>query len=129
MDLKSTYNQIAQDWFEQYKDQLWWIQKIDDLTKFLRPGASILDVGCGPGISAKYLTEKGFNVTGVDFSESMIDIAKQQVPGAEFFVLDVKDLPQISETFDGIVAQAILLHFSKKEVPGILEIIKNRLKP
>ena len=39
---------------------------------------NILDLGCGPGIYSEKLTEKGHNVTGVDFSENSISYAKAQ---------------------------------------------------
>lgn len=40
-------------------------------------GKKLLDLGCGPGIYAELLAEKGFNVTGIDFSERSIKYAKQ----------------------------------------------------
>jgi len=38
---------------------------------------NILDLGCGPGLYTEKLADKGHNVTGVDFSESSINYAKQ----------------------------------------------------
>ncbi len=56
-------------------------------------GRYILDVGCGSGIYAVELAERGARVVGVDFSEEMIRLAKkrahavQELPiGASFFV-------------------------------------------
>lgn len=39
----------------------------------------ILDVGCGTGTHSLFLAKKGFNVTGIDTSEQMINIAKSKV--------------------------------------------------
>lgn len=44
----------------------------------LRPGDCILDLGCGPGLYAERLAQAGFQVTGVDFSQSSIDYATAQ---------------------------------------------------
>ncbi len=44
----------------------------------LRPGDSILDLGCGPGLYAERLAQAGFQVTGVDFSQNSIDYATTQ---------------------------------------------------
>ena len=44
----------------------------------LRPGVRILDLGCGPGLYAEQLAQKGFLVTGVDFSQNSIDYAVAQ---------------------------------------------------
>ncbi len=41
----------------------------------LKPGDSVLDLGCGPGLYAIRLAQAGLQVTGVDFSQSSIDYA------------------------------------------------------
>jgi SAM-dependent methyltransferase len=43
----------------------------------LQPGASVLDLGCGPGLYAARLAERGMQVTGVDYSRRSIDYAEQ----------------------------------------------------
>lgn len=43
----------------------------------LKPGASILDLGCGPGLYAACLAESGLHVTGVDYSRNSIEYATQ----------------------------------------------------
>lgn len=43
----------------------------------LPPGARILDLACGKGRHSRYLAEKGFDVTGLDFSDSSITFARQ----------------------------------------------------
>jgi len=49
----------------------------------------ILDIGCGTGIHAHYLAEKGYHVTGIDFSEEMIKIAQENKNDkTEFYVAD-----------------------------------------
>ncbi|MDR1266838.1 MAG: class I SAM-dependent methyltransferase [Holosporales bacterium] len=49
---------------------------IDFIASLVPNGSTILDMGCGPGLYAKRLSEKGFDVTGVDFSENSIEYAK-----------------------------------------------------
>lgn len=44
----------------------------------LQPGQSVLDLGCGPGLYALRLAERGLSVTGVDFSQNSIDYAVEQ---------------------------------------------------
>lgn len=129
MDLKSTYNKIASDWHQDHKNDAKWAKILDQLVGLLPQDAEILDLGCGPGLEAKYLTNKGFKVLGIDFSEKMIKIARQNVPGVNFKVLDIRDVKTLDKTFDAIIAQAVLLHFTKKEIPKILSDIKSKLKP
>ncbi|MBD2211101.1 class I SAM-dependent methyltransferase [Calothrix sp. FACHB-156] len=44
----------------------------------------IVDLGCGSGLSAQEFTRAGYDVLGIDISESMIAIARAKVPNAEF---------------------------------------------
>lgn len=129
MDLKSTYNKIAKDWMKDHHEDTWWIEGTNKYLSFLKPGASILDVGCGAGVKSKYFTNKGFDVTGIDFSEEMIKLAKEQVPSGKFLVKDIKELLRFKALFDGVFAQAVLLHFPKNEVANILKNIIEPLKP
>ncbi|BAY34887.1 hypothetical protein NIES2107_67970 [Nostoc carneum NIES-2107] len=44
----------------------------------------VVDLGCGSGLSAQEFTKAGYDVLGIDISESMIAIARARVPNAEF---------------------------------------------
>ena len=129
MDLKSTYNRIAEDWAKDHKDDIWWKKGTDKFASLLMPGASLLDVGCGAGIKSKYFAEKGFKVTGVDFSEGMLKIAKREVPSAHFFVKGILEIETLENEFDAIYVQAVLLHVPKERVEFVLEKLKNKLTP
>ena len=50
----------------------------------LPPGAHILDLGCGDGITAGPLLEAGLRYTGIDASEEMVAVARRRHPGVEF---------------------------------------------
>jgi len=127
VDLKSTYNRIAEDWFKDHHGDTWWIEGTDKLASFLKSGALVLDVGCGAGVKSQYLLDKGLKVVGVDFSEKMIEIAKREVPGATFRVADIKDLSGLKEDFDGILAQAVLLHIPKSEAGDVVKGLRDKL--
>jgi SAM-dependent methyltransferase len=61
-------------------------------------GGLVVDLGCGSGLWALELTKANYNVVGIDISESMIEIARRRVPGAEFRVesLFKADIPPCS---------------------------------
>jgi|SRR5581483_4856552 len=127
MDLKSTYDQIAEDWNKEHKDSTWWVAGTDKFISFLKPGARVLDIGCGPGIKSKYLLDKGLDIVGIDFSEKMIEIAKREVPLGKFYVKDIYDLKSFDEMFDGIFAQAVLLHVPKNRIKEVLKNLVAKL--
>ena len=103
------YNAIASLWQQKRN---WHIEKpsIDKLTALLKPGSSILDIGCGNGkpIMAQ-LSEQGFNITGIDISSALIDFAKQNLPHHQFYYGDFLTT-DIHESFDAIVCWCMLFH-------------------
>ena len=127
MDLRETYNRIAEDWHADHQQDDWWIEGTDTFAALFPPGARILDVGCGSGVKAKYLFEKGLKVTGIDFSEKLIEIAKKEVPEAEFHVMDMRDVASYPRMFDGIFAQASLLHIPREEIREVLAGLSAKL--
>lgn len=129
MDLRSTYNKIARDWVKDHHADSWWIDGTDTYLSYIPPHASILDVGCGAGEKSKYLLGRGHIVTGIDFSEEMIAIAKEQVPTGKFIVGDIIQPLDLHESFDGIFAQAVLLHIPKDRIIGVLKNILAPLAP
>ncbi|MCU1456674.1 MAG: Methyltransferase domain [Actinomycetia bacterium] len=73
----------------------------------LRPGARVLDVGCGPGRHALGLARAGFDVVGIDLSEEFISLARAAAAAegieARFEVRDARDLA-FRDEFDGVVS-------------------------
>lgn len=73
----------------------------------------ILDVGCGNGAIANYLISKGYDVYGIDASESGIEIANTVNPG-RFFIHDVSSdkVPQaiVTMKFDTIISTEVVEH-------------------
>lgn len=60
--IKQAYDKIAKTWHEQRE---WYIEKpaLDGMLSLLKPGAKILDVGCGSGKPiAAYLQSRSFSV-------------------------------------------------------------------
>lgn len=46
----------------------------------------VIDLGCGSGILAEHLADRGFEVLGIDLSEELIALARQRVPSGAFRV-------------------------------------------
>ena len=64
---------------------------LDILTRSKVNNGLIVDLGCGSGLWAEKLVQKGYEVLGIDISEAMIDIARSRVPDAEFRVASLFD--------------------------------------
>jgi SAM-dependent methyltransferase len=128
MELKDTYDRIAEDWHKDHQGDDWWVEGTDAFISFLRPGAAVLDAGCGGGFKSRYLAERGLEVTGIDFSEKLLDIARRENPGISFQAMRMQDAASLPQEFDGIFAQASLLHVPRNEIRDVLKSLVSRLK-
>jgi len=91
-------------------------KELSEFSKLLPAGAKVLDVGCGAGVPvSKYLSRKGFDVTGIDFSHSMVELARKNVPEAEFIRADMTKLSFPKESFDGLVALYSIIHVPREK--------------
>ncbi len=96
----------------------------------LSAGRQILDLGCGPGHYTGLLSELGAQMTGLDYSSTMIAKAKEVAPAATFVVGDMFELDSIfaENTFDGIWANASLFHMEADEIDKVLTGMKRIIK-
>src|SRR3989344_2417043 len=107
MNLKDTYNKIAELWHKDHSSDDWWVGGTDAFVSYLKTGCNVLDVGCGGGTKSKYLIGKGLNVIGIDFSENLLSIAKRECPQGRFLVMDINNIDALEEKFDGILKKAV----------------------
>jgi ubiquinone/menaquinone biosynthesis C-methylase UbiE len=79
-------------------------------------GTHLLDLATGPGIVAAAAQRRGCDVVAIDFSESMVKLAKSfQSKRIQFAVGDVQDLPYSEASFDCAVMNFGILHLSVPE--------------
>lgn len=69
-----------------------------------------LDVCTGPGMLAEEAAKIGADVSGLDFSEEALTIARRNVPGATFHQGDAQDLPFDENSFDSVVCGFGIIH-------------------
>ena len=65
------------------------------------PPARVLDVACGTGFLTQHL---GSDLTGLDQSEAMLEVARRRVPWAEFVRGDAFRMPFAEDSFDRVFA-------------------------
>jgi ubiquinone/menaquinone biosynthesis C-methylase UbiE len=126
--VREGYDAIARIYHEQ-RDKF----KNDDLlalfASHLKPGDQVLDVGCGAGVPvARGLVDTGLNVTGVDVSLFMLELARLHVPEAGFIKMDMRELAFAPESFDGVCAFYSLFHVPREEHASILNVFFRLLR-
>jgi len=86
----------------------------------LKMGYTIVDVGCGRGEMVAHLSDRGFNILGMDYSKEAIALAKRVFPASRFECVDgtKKDFPP--QTFDRIFFLGTIEHLYDNEIESIL---------
>ena len=124
METCESYDATA-DEYERKISSHFYTGDLDRFLKHLSNGSKVLDIGCGPGLHAAYLSENGANVTGIDFSKKMIERAKINAPKATFSVMEIENLNFPEKYFDAIWCSASLLHIPKNSIPLVLRKISS----
>lgn len=93
----------------------------------LKPGARILEAGCGSGRDARAFHKMGYDVEAFDACAELVELARQHsgLPVEQKRFGDVTDV----ERYDGIWCCASLLHVPLAELPGVMARLARALKP
>ncbi len=90
---------------------------------------SVLDVGCGPGLTDSFLTGKFGSVTGVDISPRMLERARQSNPDVSYDHYDGRRLPFRNGSFDLAFAICVLHHVERPDRPGFVAEVARVTRP
>ncbi|MGD9010460.1 MAG: class I SAM-dependent methyltransferase, partial [Desulfobacteraceae bacterium] len=101
----------------------------DALLESVRDGASVLDLGCGPGNVSAYLKKHRptLKITGVDIAEEMIAIARHRIPYGRFHVGDIVHIDFRGE-FDCAICAFAIPYLSLEETGQVARQIHDGLK-
>ena len=127
--VKNSYNKIAASYYS-HRDLSKFNGELDKFVDLLPKNGHVLDVGCGAGIpTGKYLVNRGLKVTGIDISDTMLEMARKNVPEADFINKDMNTLDFKKNSFDGIISVYALFHVPKNNHPNIFKQFFEILKP
>jgi ubiquinone/menaquinone biosynthesis C-methylase UbiE len=105
------------------------------------PGAKVLDLGCGTGPVLTKLREKGVSCVGMDYSQDMLDFAKERLQSlsldsSDLFQGDCRATPFGDASFDAIVCLGVISYIEdysqvlrelyRLAKPGALVVISTR---
>ena len=128
---------MAEFWEKSFRDknEMWGFEPadaaIETATSFLKNGFNkILIPGFGYGRNAKVFTDNGFDVTGIEISETAIAMAKKHY-GDQLKIHhgSVNDMPFDQELYDGIFCYALIHLLDKTQRLKLLDDCYNQLRP
>ncbi len=129
-NVAAAYDSIAKHWHNEHQSDDWWIGDTDIFLSMLRPSPLVLDIGCGTGTKAIYLALRGASVHGIDISQEMLAIARQVAQHEHFTQMDMRNVDVLpGHAYDGVFAQASLLHLPHDEITSTLHALRRRLVP
>ncbi len=116
---EQSYNKICQKW-DNYRKKFPINKCIIDFVPLIKKQGNVLDIGCGSGYPiAKYLSDQGFIVTGIDISIEMIKKAKSlNLNNATFNNCDFFDFNPTTR-YDAVIAFDSFFHFKKEQQKDI----------
>jgi ubiquinone/menaquinone biosynthesis C-methylase UbiE len=97
--------------------KLRWKRRVQMLSGHLRPGMTILEIGCGTGYFTRELTQRGADIIAIDVSPDLLEIAKAKssAPNVRYEIQNASALTYSDATFDSVVGSSILHHLEIEE--------------
>lgn len=125
--VRKGYSQIAKKYHAQRKT---YPSKalLKKFSKSLPNNSKILDLGCGAGVPVARFLAKKFKVTGVDFAQGMLKLARVNVPSAKFVKMDITKMKFKPKSFDGAVSFYAIIHITRQKHAGIYKKLHTILK-
>lgn len=108
---------------------------VKELTKLLKRGAKVLDLGCGDGRDTLFMLKHGFSVVAVDAVDVAIERLKHRAAAhrvddrLQVHILDVMELPLPEAEYDAVVGVTILDHLYEDQRSQLLDRIKQGVRP
>jgi len=108
--------------------KLRWARRVKMLSKHLRPGMTVLELGCGAGYFTRELARSGADIIAIDVSPELLEIARANcsAPNVRYEIRNAYDLSYPDAVFDSVVGSAVLHHLKIEEA---LREIYRVLKP
>lgn len=112
---RSTYDRVAGAFLENTRDRSWGARHLDAFARRVDRGATVLDLGSGPGCDAAELAGRGLRVVACDLSMGMLRAGRDVFQGPRVQG-DLRALPFASGRADGVWANACLLHLAPEDL-------------
>jgi ubiquinone/menaquinone biosynthesis C-methylase UbiE len=111
-DLSGYYDLMCAD--INYQEQSDYVRRAHQL--FGNQGKRHLDLACGTGPHVRHFIDFGYQVSGLDINQPMLDIAQQRCPEAQFILQDMSNFQvthfTTAEPFDLITCFLYSIHYS-----------------
>lgn len=114
------YDNVADDYLEKFSPLTIYHHTYESFLSRLSGDASVLDLGCGPGIISKYLQDRkpDLRIHCVDGSPKMISLARGNL-NARFTIADCRSI-ELSENYDAIACGFVMPYLSPDQCAQLI---------
>jgi SAM-dependent methyltransferase len=114
--------------WESHAGKLRWTRRVRMIGAHLKPGMTILELGCGAGYFTKELARSGAKIVAIDVSADLLEIARGNcsAPNVQYQIENAYELSYGDAAFDSVVGSSVLHHL---EIEKTLRNIYRVLKP
>lgn len=90
----------------------------------LRPGETVVEIGCGIGSLARHFAEQGFDYWGIDRDADRIELARKRTPGGRYMAWNAMDLENAGlPPFRRAFIHGVLHHLNDAECRDLIHYI------
>jgi len=126
--VRAEYNKIASSCVAARTSDSEDVQLLNLLVRRLPKGAMVLDAGCGSGYPVAQFLAKSLQVTGVDFAEEQLRLAKRTALDTRLVCADLSNMPFTSGIFDALCSYYAIIHVPCNEHSKLLRDFHRILK-
>ncbi|MED7952367.1 class I SAM-dependent methyltransferase [Streptomyces sp. BE20] len=129
---RAFYDAVAVDYADRYRDELA-AEPLDRamlaaFAELVGDGRAV-ELGCGPGRVTDHLARLGLDVSGLDLSPRMVELARATYPGLRFEVGSLLELPYADGELAGAVAWYSIIHTPEEHLPRVFAEFHRVLAP
>ena len=129
IDRSNGYERIAAE-FVSTRSTTIGVKRVRDWAKALPRGATVVDLGCGPGFPiTEVLVAEGLRVYGVDAAPSFVQAFRRNLPNTPIACEAVQDSKFFDRTFDGVLAWGLMFLLSPEDQRRLIQRIADILVP
>jgi SAM-dependent methyltransferase len=94
-----------------------WARRVKMLDSHLKPGMTVLELGCGTGSFTRELARSGADIVAIDVSPELLEMAKANcsAPNVQYQIQNAYSLSYSEAVFDSVVGSSVLHHLEIKE--------------
>jgi ubiquinone/menaquinone biosynthesis C-methylase UbiE len=108
--------------------KLRWARRVKMLASHLQPDQKVLEIGCGIGYFTRSLVSSGAEITAIDISPDLLEVARRDCPAenVSFELQNAYAMIYADKSFDSVIGSSVLHHL---EIDAALNEVHRVLKP